>query len=137
MSPSEITKLQAYLHKTLGTRSLVVRADPKNAASGEVLLGERPFAKIEVDTEDGDTTYQIEWKIKEKPQPLSAQELVRIQTYLREQLGAKTLSVRARGRIKDSAEVFVGEESIALVNLDNDGYQVQMAILDMDLDELG
>ncbi len=134
MSPSEVKKLQAYLHKTLGNRTLIVRANPKNPKKGEVLMGERPFATIDVDTEDGDTSYQVEWKIKEKPQPLSAQELVRIQTFLRETLGAKTLSVRARGRIKDSAEVFIGEESVALVNVDGDGYQVQMAILDIDLD---
>jgi hypothetical protein len=39
-------------------------------------------------------------------------ELVKVQTYMRKVFGAKTLSVRARPKIKDSAEVYVGEDFI-------------------------
>jgi len=63
--------------------------------------------------------------------------MVRVQNYLRKLFGAKTLSVRARPKIKDSAEVYVGEDFIGTLTLDNeDGevcYQFQMAILDVDL----
>ena len=63
--------------------------------------------------------------------------MVRVQTYLRKLFGAKTLSVRARPKIKDSAEVYVGEDFVGTLTLDNeDGevcYQFQMAILDVDL----
>ena len=68
---------------------------------------------------------------------MTPQEMVRVQNYLRKLFGAKTLSVRARPKIKDSAEVYVGEDFIGTLTLDNeDGevcYQFQMAILDVDL----
>ncbi len=130
----DIPRLEAYLRKVFGSKSLTVTASAsKNKA--DVVNGAKPLGQIVADTEDGETTYHFQWAIKEKPQPLSPQELVRIQTYLREVLGAKTLSVRARGRLKDSAEVFVGEESYAIVSADKDCYQFQMAILDIDLED--
>jgi Protein of unknown function (DUF3126) len=68
---------------------------------------------------------------------VTPQEMVRVQNYMRKLFGAKTLSVRARPKIKDSAEVYVGEDFIGTLTLDNeDGevcYQFQMAILDVDL----
>jgi hypothetical protein len=66
------------------------------------------------------------------------QELVRVQTYLRKIFGAKTLSVRARPKVKDSAEVYVGDEFVGTLTRDEDDgelcYQFQMAILEMDLE---
>lgn len=129
----DIPRLEAYLRKVFGSKAIAVKLAGKGA---EVSVGAKMLGKLVVDEEDGDRTYHFEWSINEKPQPLSAQELVRIQTYLRDTLGAKTLSVRARGRLKDSAEVFVGDESIAIVSADKDAYQFQMAILDIDLDEM-
>ena len=71
--------------------------------------------------------------------PVEARELVKVQTYLRKVFGAKTLSVRARPKIKDSAEVYIGDEFIGtLTREDEDGelcYQFQMAILEMDLED--
>jgi hypothetical protein len=67
------------------------------------------------------------------------QELVKVQTYLRKVFGAKTLSVRARPKIEDSAEVYIGDEFIGTLTRDEDEgelcYQFQMAILEMDLEE--
>lgn len=71
--------------------------------------------------------------------PVNPQELVKLQTYLRKVFGAKTLSVRARPKIKDSAEVYVGDEFVGTVTRDEDDgelcYQFQMAILDIDLED--
>ncbi len=70
---------------------------------------------------------------------MEARELVKVQTYLRKVFGAKTLSVRARPKIKDSAEVYVGDDFIGTITRDDeDGelcYQFQMAILEMDLED--
>lgn len=67
-------------------------------------------------------------------------ELVRLQAYLRKVFGAKTLSVRARPKVKDSAEVYIGDEFIATITVDEEdgerAYQLQMAILDLDLEGL-
>ena len=71
---------------------------------------------------------------------VNPQEMVRVQAYLRKVFGAKTLSVRARPKIKDSAEVYVGEDFIGTLTVDNeDGelcYQFQMAILELDLEDV-
>jgi hypothetical protein len=70
---------------------------------------------------------------------VEARELVRVQAYMRKIFGAKTLSVRARPKVKDSAEVYVGEEFVGTVTRDDDEgelcYQFQMAILDEDLSD--
>jgi hypothetical protein len=70
--------------------------------------------------------------------PVRPEELIRLQTYLRKVFGAKTLSVRARPKVKDSAEVYVGDEFIATITVDEEdgerAYQLQMAILDLDLE---
>ena len=64
--------------------------------------------------------------------------MVRVQAYMRKVFGTKTLSVRARPKIKDSAEVYVGDEFIGtLTREDEEGelcYQFQMAILELDLE---
>ena len=71
---------------------------------------------------------------------MEARELVRVQAYMRKVFGAKTLSVRARPKVKDSAEVYVGEEFVGTLTRDDDEgelcYQFQMAILDMDLQDV-
>jgi len=131
----DIPRLEGYLRKLFGSRTLSVRMSPSSKDKAQVLIGSKVLGDIVCDEEDGDLSYQFSWTIKEKPQPLSVQELVRLQTYLRETLGAKTLAVRARPRLSDSAEVFVGEESIAIISADRDCYQFQMAILDIDLDD--
>jgi hypothetical protein len=67
-------------------------------------------------------------------------ELVKVQNYLRKVFGAKTLSVRARPKIKDSAEIYIGDEFIGTLTREEDEgelcYQFQMAILEMDLEDV-
>ena len=136
ISPSVLVKLQTYLRKAFGSQTIGVRARPKKGDTADVFVGNEPIGAITVDDEDGELTYQFDWVISEKPQPLSVQELVRIQTYLRDKLGAKTLSVRARGKLKDRCEVFVGDESLALISVGKNAYEFNMAILEMDLDDI-
>ena len=70
---------------------------------------------------------------------MTPQEMVRVQSYLRKVFGTKTLSVRARPKIKDSAEVYVGDEFVGTLTRDDEEgelcYQFQMAILELDLEE--
>ena len=69
---------------------------------------------------------------------MNSNELARLQAYLRKTFGTRTLEVRARPKKEDSAEVFIGDEFIAvLFREEEDGevsYQFQMAILDLDLE---
>jgi hypothetical protein len=69
---------------------------------------------------------------------VNSNELARLQAYLRKTFGAKTLEVRARPKKEDSAEVFIGDEFIAVLFREEEegevSYQFQMAILDLDLE---
>jgi len=66
-------------------------------------------------------------------------ELNKIERYLRRSLGSPTITVKARPRKTDSAEVYVGEEFIGVVFEDDEddekSYNFQMAILGMDLED--
>ena len=68
---------------------------------------------------------------------MNKEELEQLQAYLRKTFGTPNLNVRGRQKKTDSAEVFIGDEFIAvLFREDEDGeisYQFQMAILDVDL----
>ncbi len=135
MTPTELSKLQSYLRKVYGNRAIAVRPRPQKKDQADMFVGERPVASIVVDDEDGDRSYQLSWEIKEPPQKLDVTELLRLQTFLRDRLGSKILAVRSRGKLKDSAEVFVGDESYAIITADKTSYQFQMAILDIDLED--
>lgn len=64
-------------------------------------------------------------------------EVPKLQKFLRKTFRSEALRVVMHPRKKDMAEVMVGDEFIATLSRDedDDGYQLQMAILDEDLDE--
>lgn len=70
---------------------------------------------------------------------MTKDELQKLQSYLKKTFGTQSLTVRARPKKDDSAEVYIGEDFVAvLFREDEDGevsYQFQMAILDVDLEE--
>ncbi len=65
-------------------------------------------------------------------------EIARLQAYLRKTFGAPTLEVRPQGKKDDRAEVCINDEFVAAlyreVEEGETSYQLQMAILDMDLE---
>ncbi|HUV32403.1 MAG TPA: DUF3126 family protein [Devosiaceae bacterium] len=67
-------------------------------------------------------------------------EIIRLQTYLQMKFGNRAIDVRPRDRKEDSAEVYIGEEFIGVLYIDDDdgdlSYNFSMAILDIDLDEV-
>jgi len=66
-------------------------------------------------------------------------ELAKLQAYLRRKFELDTIKVVARPKKKDSAEVFIGDEFIAVIYRDDEdgeiSWNLQMAILEMDLEE--
>ncbi len=70
---------------------------------------------------------------------MDPKEVAKVQAYLRKTFGTPSLEIRPRPKKKDSAEVFVNGEFIAvLFREEEDGevsYQFQMAILDLDLEQ--
>jgi hypothetical protein len=69
---------------------------------------------------------------------LKKDEIAKLQAYLRKTFGTPSLEVKAQPKKDDMAEVFIqGEFVAALYREVEDGetsYQLQMAILDMDLE---
>jgi len=69
---------------------------------------------------------------------LEKQELDRVQNYLRRLFANPAIRVMARPKKEDSAEVYIGEEFVAVLFVDDEdgdrSYTFQMAILDTDLE---
>ena len=71
---------------------------------------------------------------------MDQQEIIKLQTYLQQKFGNGAIEVRPRPRKDDSCEVYLGEEFIGVMYVDDEdgdrSYMFQMAILDIDLDEV-
>ena len=68
---------------------------------------------------------------------MKADEISKLEAYLRRQFDQPKIAVRTRPRKDDSAEVFIGEEFVGLIHKDEEddelSYTFTMAILDYDL----
>lgn len=66
-------------------------------------------------------------------------ELAKLETYMRRTFANASIRVVARPRKEDSAEVYLGEEFIGVIFVDDEdgdrSYNFSMAILDSDLED--
>ena len=71
---------------------------------------------------------------------LDKEEIAKLQAYLGQKFGNGSIEVKARPKKNDSCEVYLGEEFIGIIYLDDEdgdrSYNFQMAILDFDLEEM-
>ena len=69
---------------------------------------------------------------------MDRKEIQKLETFLRKRFQLPSLSVKARPRKDDSAEVMIGDEFIGLIFKDEEegelSYNFSMAILDIDLE---
>jgi hypothetical protein len=67
-------------------------------------------------------------------------EIIKLQKFLQMKFNNKNIDVRPRPKLNDSVEVFIGDESVGLIHLDDEdgdkSYIFNMSILDIDLDEV-
>ena len=67
-------------------------------------------------------------------------EIIKLQKFLQQKFGNRAIDVRPRERKDDSVEVYIGEEFLGLIYVDDEdgdrSYNFQMAILDVDLDDI-
>ncbi len=130
MERSELDRVQSYLRRLFRNPEirLVPRAQKPDMA--EFDIGEKLNGLLTLDTEDGDRSYNLQIGVPET-------DLQRGAAYLRTLLGNPDIKVLARPKKKDSAEVYIGDEFIAVLFLEDNGksFAFQMAILDTDLDE--
>lgn len=140
MDKAETARLETYLRALLGAPGLSVRV--RSADEADLLNGKDKIADILKDEDEGELSYCVNMGASRAPgasksAPLDAGERVRLEAELKVKLGAPALSVRARPRKTDSAEVYVGEEFIGTLSADDDkqyGYFLTMSILDIDLE---
>ncbi len=129
MEQSELDQVQAYLRRLFGNPEirLAPRAQRKDMA--EVYINGNLNGMLSLDTEDGDRSYNFQVGVPET-------QLDRVAAYLKKLFGTQNIRVMARPKKKDSAEVFIGEEFIAVLFLEDGGksFAFQMAILDTDLE---
>jgi hypothetical protein len=71
--------------------------------------------------------------------PVDKTELAKLQAYLRRKFDLDTIKVVARPKKKDSAEMFIDDEFVAVIYRDEEdgeiSWNLQMAILEMDLED--
>jgi hypothetical protein len=131
MDKSEIHKLQAHLRRSFGAPALKVLPSSKAADEADVQFGERRIGKIVIDDEDGDRSFSFEMKI-----PVERHVL---QDYLRRLFENEGLTVAGRLKKTDSVEFNNGPDFLGVISADDPqakSYTLQMAILDIDLDDL-
>ena len=67
-------------------------------------------------------------------------EIIKLQKFMQLKFNNKNIDVRPRAKLNDSVEVFIGDESIGLIHVDDEdgdkSYIFNMSILDIDLDEV-
>lgn len=129
MNPKELEGLQTYLQRLFGNPAIRVQPRPQKEDTAEVYIGGELVAMITLDDEDGDRSFNLQMAIHEI-------ELERAQSHLRRLLGNPSIKVLARPKKTDSAEVFVGEEFIAVLFVEerDSSFSLQMAILDTDIE---
>jgi hypothetical protein len=71
---------------------------------------------------------------------LNHPEIIKLQKVLQQKFGNRAIDVRPRNKQNDSVEVYLGDEFLGLIYVDDEdgdrSYNFQMAILDVDLDEV-
>ena len=138
MDQLECARVETYLRKLFGAPKLAVGACGRDEA--EITVGAETIADLVKDEEDGELSYCLSMLVARAPgaakgAPIDTAERARLESVLKQRLGAGALSVRPRPRKTDSAEVYAGEEFIGTLSADEDaGYYLTLIILDIDLE---
>jgi len=124
----EVRKLDTYLKRVFGNPE--IRVVPREDDSAEVSIGGESIGELLVDDEDGDRSFQFQMKLKTV---VDVQEVRKLDAYLKGVFGNPRIRVVPRPKKDDSAEVYIGDEFIGVLFVDDRSFQ--MAILEDDLIE--
>ena len=137
MDVQEVRKLDAYLKRLFGNAR--IRVVPREADSANVFVGEENVGQLRLDDDDDDDdrSYNFEMKITVGDAPTKTPDIKKLDAYLKRKFDSERIRVVPRLKKKDSAEVYVGEEFIGILFVDDEdderSYNFQMAILGSDL----
>ena len=134
MDVQEVRKLDAYLKKLFGT--VKIRVVPKTNDSAEIFVGEDDLGELTVDDEEGDRSFNFRMVIQVGQDP-SIQPVPTLNAYLRRKFDNENIRVVTRPKKTDSLEVYIGEEFIGVLFVENEkgrrSYIFELPILDVDL----
>jgi Protein of unknown function (DUF3126) len=130
----EIKQLDSYLKKLFGNAQ--IRVVPKTAESAEIFIGEDDAGELTVDDEEGERSYNFRMVIQLGQDP-SIQPVPALNAYLRRKFDNENLRVVTRPKKMDSLELYMGEEFIGVLFVENEkgrrSYILELPILDVDL----
>jgi hypothetical protein len=130
----DLSRIQAHLKRTFGNPHIQIGASVSEVA--EVKVRDKVVGFLTAD-EDEDGSYQLEARLDVGGTTLDTAAIARLETHLQTLFGSPHIKVVARPRQKDSAEVELKGEFIAVVYEDEDedgSFLFEMAILPEDLD---
>ena len=136
MDVQEIRQLDSYLKKLFGNAQ--IRVVPKSAEAAEIFIGEDDAGELTVDDDEGERFYNFRMMILLSNDP-SIQPVPTLNAYLRRKFDNENIRVVVRPKKTDSLEVYIGEEFLGVLFLENEkgrkSYIFELPILDVDLVE--
>jgi hypothetical protein len=133
---TEIKQLDAYLKKLFGNPH--IRVVPKSADAAEIFIGEDDAGELTVDEDEGERSYNFRMVIQLGNDP-SIQPVPALNAYLRRKFDNDKLRVVVRPKKMDSLELYMDEEFIGVLFVENEqgrrSYILELPILDVDLVE--
>ena len=134
MNVQEIRQLDAYLKKLFGNDA--IRVVPKGGDEAKVYIGEDEIGDLTADEDEGERSYNFRMVIQLGADP-SIQPVPALNAYLRRRFDNDQLRVVVRPKKMDSLEVYMGEEFIGVLFVENEkgrrSYIFELPILDVDL----
>ena len=135
MNVQEIRQLDAYLKKLFGNDA--IRVVPKGGDEAKVYIGEDEIGDLTADEDEGERSYNFRMVIQLGADP-SIQPVPALNAYLRRRFDNDQLRVVVRPKKMDSLEVYMGEEFIGVLFVENEkgrrSYIFELPILDVDLE---
>ena len=135
MNVQEIRQLDAYLKKLFGNDA--IRVVPKGGDEAKVYIGEDEIGDLTADEDEGERSYNFRMVILLGADP-SIQPVPALNAYLRRRFDNDQLRVVVRPKKMDSLEVYMGEEFIGVLFVENEkgrrSYIFELPILDVDLE---
>lgn len=136
MDVQEVKKLDAYLKRVFATQRIRVVPRTSNDESAEVFIGEEKLGDLAVDDEDEDRSYNFRMEF-ELGQGADIDQNKLLDMYLRRKFDNERIRVVGRPKKDDSVEIYLDEEFIGVVFIENEKgrrtFILEMPILEMDL----
>ena len=134
MDAQEIRQLDSYLKKLFGNAR--IRVVPQGGELALVYSGEDELGELTAEEDEGERSYNFRMVIQLGSDP-SIQPVPVLNAYLRGKFDNQDIRVVTRPKKMDSLELYMGEEFIGVLFVENEkgrrSYILELPILDVDL----